>query len=270
MGPTILIDNPGNVIPAAPDAPILIDYDNEVIAVSSDFWLPELSYVTKDGSDRISAVATQKTSDGTALTQATAGSQPLYVSDAINGKAAMRFARQTVGVPDRFLYTFPAGASLSWTKIVVLRADADNTGRTGTIWSTGGTNGHRMDLGYSGGDGDHLLCRAGASLASSANVVPRPAAGTWFLAKMSFDHVLGKVACQIDGGAWAVAATGGVTVDVTASGIGARPDEGSNVGLNADIAFAAVVPVALHLEANATLNADIDQFVRDYFDLTID
>lgn len=270
MGPTILIDNPGNVIPAAPDAPILIDYDNEVIAVSSDFWLPELSYVTKDGSDRISAVATQKTSDGTTLIQNTAAQKPLYVADAINGKAAMRFARDPSGAPDRFPYTFPAGAGLSWTKIVVLRTDADQTGQNGKLWGTDGTNAHRMDLAYSMTDGNHLLCRAGAGLVSSAKVLNRPAADVWWLAKMSFDHVLGKVAAQINGGAWTVAETGGVTVDVTASAIGAGPTDGSNVGCNLDIAFAQAVPVALNLEANAALDADIDQFVRDYFDLTID
>jgi hypothetical protein len=266
----ILIDNPANVIPAAPDAPILIDYDTEVIAPSTDFWLLEPSYVTKDASDYISAIATQKTTGGVTLTQATAAQQPLYIADAIDGNAAMRFARDPSGAPDRFLYTFPAGASLSWTKIVVLRTDADQTGRNGKLWGTDGTNAHRMDLAYSGGDGDHFLCRAGAGLASSAKILARPAAGVWWLAKMSFDHVLGQVAAQINGGAWTLAATTGVTVDVTASAIGAGPSDGSNVGCNADLALVEVVPVALHLEANATLDSDIDQFVRDYFDLTID
>jgi hypothetical protein len=268
---TLILDNPSRVISAAAGAPTLTDYDTDLIAPSWDLWLPDTGYVTVDGGNKISAVATQKLTGGQTLAQGASAQQPLLVANQINGRAAMRFARAGAAAPTRFLLTdFPAGAALSWTKFAVMKSAYVGVSNThsevlGTNTTTGG---HRLELVWASGPGDQIQARAGNALGSTAAASYPDNA--WFFVAAAWDHVIGQSAISVDGATWVLAGTTGLSATLQTVGIGDRAGvSGSNQGLNADIAMIGVYPAALHLAGQAAPWADLKSFVRDTFALTI-
>jgi hypothetical protein len=268
-GTTSNIFNTGANLAAPSGALLMPDYDVVIGADAStaEWWHPDTGFITDAGGGAISAMATQKTSGGTNLSQASAASQPSLLTNALNGRNALAFRRQTVGAPDRFLYTFPAGAGISWTKIMVLR-DPTGGAANGNVWSGGTTGPHRLEFAFSANDGEHILTRMGPSLAASVIFKPRPI-NTWFLVMSAFDHVAGQAAISVNGGAWALSSTTGVVVDGTATSIGALASDGSNAGVNVDVAMIGLDTTALHLAGNAAKLAVWKQLVRDDFGLSI-
>lgn len=265
MSGTSNIFNTGAIIVAPSGALLMPDYETAIGAdpTTVEWWHPDADAITESGGV-VSQLRTQKATGGTTLTAVT-GSRPALLAAAVNGRNALRFQRNASEPPDRFAYTFPAGAALSWTKIMVIR---DYGPLQGELWSTDGTNAHRISFVNTVNDGDHVLARGGASLASSALFKPRPL-NAWFLVMQSFDHVAGRVALSVNGGSW-ILGSAGVTVDVTASNIGARPSETSNnTGGQFDAAMIALDSTALHLAGNAAKLTLWKQLVRDDFALTI-
>lgn len=260
------IFNTGAVLAAPAGALLMPDYE---VAIGADpttveWWHPDTDAIT-ESAGAVSQLRSQKATGGTVLNQATAASQPTLLSAAINGRNALRFAKQTVGAPDRFLYTFPAGASLSWTKIMVVR---DFSELSGNLWSASDGNGHRLEFAYSVNDLNHVLARMGAANVLTSFFKPRPL-NTWFLVMSSFDHVAGQSALSVNGGGWALSSATGGSVTGTASGIGAFPADGSNAGGTFDAAMIALDSTALHLAGNATKLGLWKQLIRDDFGLTI-
>mgnify|MGYP003149614329 CR=1 FL=1 len=183
------LSDPDGTIPIA-------DYSTVIPAMSGliGWFSAGADYVTKDGSDRVSAFLDRSTNNK-AFAQATAGAQPLWVDAAINGRPALDFDASR---GDRMTWAgaFPTG---DHTKVLVMKCE-------GAAASTQQVLGSIDPL-----DGLHSVVRPGGTTnirqaidngAEALNVNDDLADDTWAMVIASFDASTGTAKLKVSNRAW--------------------------------------------------------------------
>lgn len=219
--------------------------------------------VTKDGSNRVSAVASRKTG-GAALTQVSSVSYPLWIDADLNGKPVIQVAKNASTNPDRLAYTWPQIALGDFSLVLVVRSDTPtqnvvmfgttNTARKTTLTNANNTMNWRID---------NSPNEAGAVLTNFDT------SGAWQMIVASFDRSTGTAKISRDGAAPVIGVNAAAAPDVTSVSFGAQSNVGPNVGWDGRFALIDLWNCDLHDPAKATKYGWVKQLVRGRTGLTI-
>lgn len=254
-----VINGGADIVPTA-SASLDPDYE-AIITPDVESWFDAYASGLTLVSGVVSNVANQKPG-GAALTQGAVGSRPAIEAAKLDGRDAFIFTRGVGVLPKRLLNTFPAGASLSWTKVMVVwDSEGATTGDQGALWGGGGN-----------GAGAHRVHR------NSGNIIHRCGGATnealvqvaidWtvpHLIMADWDHTTGTAGLSIDGLSWTTTTNALASVTQTACAIGAEPTTSSGLGWNGWGFEYLIYPVSLRLSANATKLAWAKQLIHDDF-----
>lgn len=244
----LTLSDPDQTIPIA-------DYNAAVASLAGlmSWHTAHPDYLTKDGSDRVSALL-DRSGHSRTFAQATAGNQPLYQAAQINGQGVITLAPARF---DRMTWsgTFPTGGAGDHTKVVVMKG-------VGVVSGTA----QNILFGGSGiADGKHLLVRSLSGTGVATNAVDSspdqvaPATpflnDTWGLLIGSFKAGVGRASVSVNGTV-AQATDSDATVSVTTLQLG-----NSSGGLNAQVAEIMIFNIDLHDAANTAALAIVKGYV---------
>lgn len=244
-------------ITAPTGAKLLPNYDR-VIGLDASTWawfVPDTAYITLT-SGKVSAWANRK-SGGPTITQGTAGVRPVVGGDAtILGRPYLRFT-STNQLP---LTGFPAGASLSWSKILVARQYGSGIPKAAALFSSANSAGrHLLSTSVTTGN---VAQTVGSPDVATNNVIA-PDWSQWLMIIASWDHTTGTAGLYIStvGGSFSTNTNALAVASLTSMTIGSSGD--------VDYAAIGVDTTALHLTANLAKLNWWKQWVRDRFGLTV-
>lgn len=245
----LTLSDPDSTIPIA-------DYNAAVAALAGlmSWHTAHPDYLTKDGSERVSALL-DRSGNSRTFVQATGGLQPLYEAAQINSQGVItftpaRFDRMTWGG------VFPSGGAGDHTKVVVMKG----------INVVAGTAQNILFGGSGIADGKHLLVRSLSGTGIATNAVDSspdqvaPATpflnNTWGLLIGSFKAGVGRASVSVNGAVTQVT-DADAAVAVTTLQLG-----NSAGGLAAQIAEILIFNVDLHDAANASALAIVKGYVE--------
>lgn len=229
----------------------------------TQFYTAWADKLTKDGSNRVSAIATEKASGGDAITIHSVNANPLYVPDAYALKPALEVARTVGAIPDTMRLPNGLPATGDFSVFWVLASTEGQPSTSRVMAGTGNANGRLIIT----STGATTQARFGPSTNFTDLTWPAIdwANGLPHIFAVSVDRTNKECAFSVDGGAWLTAINASLVIDNLPFAWGARYDEGSGAGFNGRFfLWGEANAKALHLPGQATLWRNIRRMAADY------